>query len=153
MSVINPPPTYAEPVIADEKTGKSTFNPIWLKWFLDITAFVSANGGSTGGTVNHESLSGLQGGAAGEHQHFTATEHTALTAGFSGTGKLIRETGAAFTDTPSTGNVAAMAKSSVTLNNGAAAAAGTLLNAPVAGNPTKWIPILDNGVTRYIPAW
>lgn len=37
--------------------------------------------------------------------------------------------------------------------NGAAAAAGTLLNAPVAGNPTKWIPIDDNGTTRYVPAW
>jgi hypothetical protein len=42
---------------------------------------------------------------------------------------------------------------SVALTNGAAAAAGTLLNAPVAGNPTKWIPINDNGTTRYIPAW
>jgi len=42
---------------------------------------------------------------------------------------------------------------SVALTNGAAAAAGTLLNAPAAGNPTKWIPINDNGTTRYIPAW
>jgi len=41
----------------------------------------------------------------------------------------------------------------VALTNGAAAAAGTLTNAPVAGNPTKWIPISDNGTTRYIPAW
>jgi hypothetical protein len=37
--------------------------------------------------------------------------------------------------------------------NGAAAATGTLTNAPVAGNPTKWIPINDNGTIRYIPAW
>jgi len=37
--------------------------------------------------------------------------------------------------------------------NGAAAAAGTLANAPAAGNPTKWIPIDDNGTTRHIPAW
>lgn len=37
--------------------------------------------------------------------------------------------------------------------NGAAAAAGTLGNAPTAGNPTKWIPIDDAGTTRYIPAW
>ena len=43
--------------------------------------------------------------------------------------------------------------SSVSLTNGAAAAAGTLTNAPVAGNPTKWIPIVDNGTTRYIPCW
>lgn len=44
-------------------------------------------------------------------------------------------------------------KTSVALGNGAAAAAGTLTNAPAAGNPTKWIPINDNGTTRYIPAW
>ena len=42
---------------------------------------------------------------------------------------------------------------SVALTNGAAAAAGTLGNAPVAGNPTKWVPINDNGTTRFIPAW
>lgn len=40
-----------------------------------------------------------------------------------------------------------------TSGNGAAAAVGTLGNAPVAGNPTKWVPINDNGTTRYIPAW
>ena len=39
------------------------------------------------------------------------------------------------------------------LTNGAGVAAGTLLNAPAAGNPTKWIGINDNGTTRYIPAW
>lgn len=44
-------------------------------------------------------------------------------------------------------------ESSVPLSNAAAAATATLLNAPTAGNPTKWIPIIDNGVTRYVPAW
>lgn len=39
------------------------------------------------------------------------------------------------------------------LTNGAAAAAGTIANAPTAGNPTKWIGINDNGTTRYIPSW
>ena len=43
--------------------------------------------------------------------------------------------------------------SSVAFTNGAAAAVGTLTNAPAAGNPTKWVPINDNGTTRYIPAW
>lgn len=37
--------------------------------------------------------------------------------------------------------------------NGAGIAAGTLLNAPAAGNPTKWIPFDDAGTIRYIPAW
>lgn len=30
---------------------------------------------------------------------------------------------------------------------------GTLTNAPVTGNPTKWFAISDNGTTRYVPAW
>ena len=42
---------------------------------------------------------------------------------------------------------------STTLTNGSAAATGTLTNAPVAGNPTKWISINDAGVIRKIPAW
>jgi hypothetical protein len=44
-------------------------------------------------------------------------------------------------------------QTSVGLTNGAASATATLTNAPTAGNPTKWIPITDNGTTRYIPAW
>jgi hypothetical protein len=44
-------------------------------------------------------------------------------------------------------------RSTVTFNNGAGAGAGTLTNAPAAGDPTKWIPVDDNGTTRYIPAW
>jgi hypothetical protein len=51
------------------------------------------------------------------------------------------------------GDAAALVKSSVAMNNGAGAGAGTILNAPAAGNPTKWIPINDNGTTRYVPAW
>lgn len=39
------------------------------------------------------------------------------------------------------------------LTSGAAAAAGTLLNAPSAGNPSFWLPIQIAGATRYIPCW
>lgn len=37
--------------------------------------------------------------------------------------------------------------------NGAAAQAGTLLNAPVAGNPGHWLPVSIAGTVRYIPCW
>lgn len=37
--------------------------------------------------------------------------------------------------------------------SGAAASLGTLTNAPAAGNPTKWYPVNDAGVTRYVPLW
>lgn len=48
---------------------------------------------------------------------------------------------------------ASLPATTTTFTDGAAAAVGTLTNAPAAGNPTKWIPIDDNGTTRYIPAW
>ena len=44
-------------------------------------------------------------------------------------------------------------KTTAALTNGAAGNVGTLTNAPAAGNPTKWLLIVDNGVNRYIPAW
>jgi len=37
--------------------------------------------------------------------------------------------------------------------NGAGASSGTLTNAPTAGNPAFWIPVIINGSTYYIPAW
>ena len=50
-------------------------------------------------------------------------------------------------------NQTILLESSETLSNNAGAGAGTLANAPSAGNPTKWIAIDDNGTTRYIPTW
>ena len=46
-----------------------------------------------------------------------------------------------------------LARSSVAYTNNAGAQVATLNNGPTAGNPTKWIPINDNGTIRNIPAW
>lgn len=73
---------------------------------------------------------------------FTARAADAMTEGFR-----------VYTTGPKTTVATALMGSTIALNNGAAAASGTLTNAPAAGNPTKWIPIDDNGTTRYIPAW
>lgn len=145
MATFPAAPTYADVILVDEVTKKAAFNPIWLKWFLDLGAFVTDSGGG-GGAADHESLTGLQGGGGSEHYHFTNAEHTALAAGFTGTGLLVRQTSPTFAD-------ATLHRTSTTLTNGAAAAAGTLANAPVAGNPTKWAPVDDNGTTRYVPMW
>lgn len=144
-------PTYADVVLVDAVSGKSAFNPIWLRWFLDIAAFVSASGGGSGTGTTHEDLTGLQGGGVAEHYHFTNAEHTALTAGFTGTGNLVRA-GSPVITTPVIAD-ALLHHSNVSLTNGAAAAGGTLLNAPSAGNPTKWAPVNDNGTIRYVPLW
>ena len=39
------------------------------------------------------------------------------------------------------------------MGNGAGVATGTLSNAPVAGNPTKWFAIVDGGTVRWVPSW
>lgn len=79
----------------------------------------------------------------GKENVITATSSTglAVTGVLSSTGALTTAGGATFHTT------------STALTNGAGAAAGTITNAPIAGNPTKWIGINDNGTIRYIPAW
>jgi hypothetical protein len=39
------------------------------------------------------------------------------------------------------------------LTNGTGTQIATIVNGPVAGNPTKWFAILDGTSTRYMPAW
>lgn len=43
--------------------------------------------------------------------------------------------------------------SNVSLGTGAASSTATLTNAPVSGNPSKWVPVDDQGTTRYLPLW
>lgn len=71
-----PPPTYADPVIVDEATRKGQFNPLWLKWFLDLSQFINNNGG--GSTVQHNSLGGLQGGTTNQYYHLNQTTYAIL---------------------------------------------------------------------------
>lgn len=77
MSDFQPPPTYAEVVLIDERTNKPKFNPIWLKWFLDLAGFISASGGGTGSVV-HNDTSGLQGGTTNQFFHLTAAQFAGL---------------------------------------------------------------------------
>lgn len=78
MADVQPPPTYAEVILVDEQTKKPKFNPIWLKWFIDLVGTINGAGGTT---IEHNSLTGLQGGAASEFFHLTDSEHTNLTDG------------------------------------------------------------------------
>lgn len=42
--VFQPPPTWALPVIVDPTSGESIFNPIWLRWFIDLSKNLGTNG-------------------------------------------------------------------------------------------------------------
>lgn len=73
-STFQPPPTYASPILVDERTKTAQFNPIWLKWFLDLVGVINNTGG--GSLVLHNGTGGLQGGQSNQYYHFTATEYT-----------------------------------------------------------------------------
>lgn len=73
-----PAPTWANPVLVDERTGQSEFNPIWLDWFLRLQQLLSILDAASG-NIDHNLLGGLQGGQAGQYYHLTATQHTTLT--------------------------------------------------------------------------
>lgn len=72
-----PPPTYAEVVLVDKEGKKPRFNPIWLKWFVDIAALLTASGGG-GGVISHNSLGGLQGGTTAQYYHLTAAQRSSI---------------------------------------------------------------------------
>lgn len=74
MAVFQPPPTWASPILVDERTKQAQFNPVWLKWFVDLVGIINATGG--GSTVLHNGTGGLQGGQVNQYYHFTATEYT-----------------------------------------------------------------------------
>jgi len=70
-NVFQPPPTWALPVILDEVSGKAAFNPIWLRWFLDL----SQNLGS-GGAGSVSSVAALTLGTAGTDLSSTVANPT-----------------------------------------------------------------------------
>jgi len=83
----------------------------------------------------------------------TTDVHT-LVARLSGVDRVITDaTGVIVFGDITTSGGAILHKTLSSLSNGAGVAAGTILNAPVAGNPTKWIGVNDNGTIRYIPSW
>jgi len=48
-----PPPTYAEVILVDQKSKTGRFNPLWLKWFLDLADYLNGIGANfpTGATA------------------------------------------------------------------------------------------------------
>lgn len=132
MAVFQPPPTWAEVVLVDQKTKKGSFNPVWLKWFLDLVAFVNDSGGGGGGGVVHNNTTGLQGGQASQYYHLNTVQATAAAAAdlaaiiALGTGMLAKTAAATYAARTITGTA-----NQITVAQGSG----------VAGNPTLSLPV------------
>ena len=135
MSTFTPPPTYASVVLYDENAADAKallrsvrFNPIWLKWFVDVAEFITASGGAGG--ADHQSLASLQGGSATERYHLTSAQQTALIAGFTGTGSIVRQTSPTLVTpalgTPASGVVTNLTGTAAGVSIGGNAATATL---------------------------
>jgi len=70
-SIFQPPPTWALPVTVDEVSGKAVFNPVWLRWFLDL----SQNLGQ-GGAGSVSSVAALTLGTSGTNLSSTVANPT-----------------------------------------------------------------------------
>jgi len=70
MATFQPVPTYADPVIVDQKTGRSSFNPVWLSWFLTLS-----NGGLPANLSNVTGTLAVGNGGTGQ---VTLTNHGVL---------------------------------------------------------------------------
>jgi hypothetical protein len=77
MADFPPPPTFALPILVDERTREAQFNPIWLDWFLLLGQVLTAAGAGSG-SIDHNLLSNLQGGTTDEFYHLTAAQVAAL---------------------------------------------------------------------------
>lgn len=91
-TVFEPPPTYAEVVLFDKEGKNPRFNPIWLKWFVDIAAYLTASGGGGVGVV-HNNTSSIQGGSATERYHLSAARASAIASGITTTITTAKLTG------------------------------------------------------------
>ena len=77
MALVSPPPTYAEVILVDAQGKRPRFNPIWLKWFIDLAGTINAAGGTT---ILHNDTGSIQGGSASERYHLTSVQHGVTTA-------------------------------------------------------------------------
>lgn len=164
MSTFQPPPTWALPIIVEQTTKQAIFNPVWLKWFVDLTKALGT-GGSGSGTVTSVAASGGATGLSFSGTPITTSGTLTLTGTLAvgnggtgvttatGTGSVVRADSPTFTTKVTLPGAATLLFTTAALTNNAAGNVGTLNNAPAAGNPTKWIAINDAGTTRYIPAW
>lgn len=66
--IIPAAPTYAELILIDQVTKRATFNPIWLQWFIQLSAIQNTPGsvlaGGTAGTIQYNNAGVLGGFAA-----------------------------------------------------------------------------------------
>ena len=137
----------AQAAISSDKAGSGSYVDLNLQTSGATKLTIATDGTVTlGGTKSASALKIIPVASQARRIEVTAATSSANpTLGVSG-GKLAVSSAVVLSQTT-------LLETSVNLTNGAAASAGTLLNAPAAGNPTKWIPIDDNGTTRYIPAW
>lgn len=77
MPTFQAPPTWAEVVLTDPRSGKPKFNPVWLKWFLDVAQVLGTSGGGSG-TIQHNSTGGLQGGGPNQFFHLDLAKYSIL---------------------------------------------------------------------------
>jgi hypothetical protein len=165
---IQPPPTWTLPI--DTKTG--SFDPVWLKWFIDLAGVLNQTSGSP--HLQHNLLGGLQGGIAGpptEYYHLTSAQHGLFTSGtvhqvlhgdptlptWSSLSLTADVSGVLPIANGGTNSSTALSGSSIAISNGTAIVQGaagtttTVLHGNASGAPTYSAVSLTADITGTLP--
>lgn len=139
-ATFQPPPTWALPILVDEKSGKAIFNPVWLRWFIDLSANLGPGGIPVSGVY-------VTGAATANHVILFADA----------TGTLIKDAGFAFganvttfLATPSSANLRTALTDET--GTGAAVFANTplLVTPKLTGYTVATLPVGTVGMRAYV---
>lgn len=156
MSSFQPPPTWALPILVDERTSLAIFNPVWLKWFVDLTAALPASGAGSVSSVSVVSANGLAGTVATATTTPAITLSTTVTGLLKGNGTAISAAASGTDYAPATSGTSILygngagGFSNVTIGTGVAFAAGTLSATGSGGTVTSvtgTAPVVSSGGT------
>ena len=156
MSSFQPPPTWALPILVDERTGLAVFNPVWLKWFVDLTAALPASGAGSVSSVSVVPANGLAGTVATSTTTPAITLRTTVTGLLKGNGTAISAAVSGTDYAPATSGTSILygngagGFSNVTIGTGVAFAAGTLSATGSSGSVTSvtgTAPVASSGGT------
>lgn len=156
MSSFQPPPTWALPILVDERTSLAIFNPVWLKWFVDLTAALPASGAGSVSSVSVVSANGLAGTVATATTTPAITLSTTVTGLLKGNGTAISAAVSGTDYAPATSGTSILygngagGFSNVTIGSGVAFAAGTLSATGSGGTVTSvtgTAPVVSSGGT------
>jgi len=138
--------------VKEDLVTQDTSGNVTITGTLGTTGLLTANGGLA--VVGNSTLGDIYAARSISTGYLFLGTNAEQYLGFDGTKFQFRGGGIAAFGAGFTSNEAgAILHSGTVITGGGTSNVPTMTSGPQTGNPTKWLPYDDAGVTRYIPAW